>query len=459
MHLEAGLLIGNRFRLLGRIRVGTLGALWRAADRVPGKEVAVRFVGEPTANAGDLSAFEAETRIATQMRHRSAVRIYELGRDPKLGVWVATELVDGDPLDVILERRGPLPAADALTVIAELAGAVSELHSLGVAHGAISARAVIVPRSKTEAPRPKLLGVGRAQIVGGSQRGARAGYLSPETMTSQQCVAASDVWSLGVLLFKCMTGRLPFTARAPVSFQTEVRSMSRILEMIDDANVRSLLEDCFAMAPEARLGAAALAERAERTARALRQELPRDTHSATPVVEPPPQPPADTTPKPAAEASPAVDTPPVAPVIAAPAEPPPEPAPQPVIDPDPDIDPEPLVEFRPRRPRAKFVVGAIAAAAIVFELIVATSRPREMRAAPTENAHVESAIIPEPTSAPSATEVPAVASPTPAPTVIAAAPPATAATATAAAVVAAQKPAATTTPQPTKPATDDNPYE
>jgi len=472
MRIEAGLVIGNRFRLLSLVGEGAFGSLWRAADRVPGKQVAIRIISDAALGAAALDSFRSEMMIATTVRHRSLAPIYAVGRDPSGAVWVASELVDGESLESVLERQAPPSAVQALSMIAELAFALAELHALGLAHSAVSARTVLLmPRSRNDAMRPTLIGLGCARLLGSKQplHGLpEAAYFSPEAFASQQYSAASDIWSLGVLLFRCVSGRLPFAARTAAAMQVETRRLNRLLFAIEEPSVRLLIAECFALDPERRPNASDLARRALVLAREVDDEEPTAIFSR-------PDPAARSAQVPV-ESSPATTPSSLAPIEIS-AEPiledpaPESPlavAPQPFVAAAPfnDVDIDVAVDFRPSRRRAKFIVAVAAAAAIFAELILAA---REPRPEPPVAAHVDSepARIPEPPPAvtltppaPTTTEVAAVASTAPTASATTAAP-------SAAAAVATQKPtpksrpgvAAKAAPHPANNAGDDNPYE
>jgi len=448
MRIEAGLVIGNRFRLLSLLGVGAFGSLWRAADRVPGKKAAIRIISDQALGAAALDAFRAEMMIATTVRHRSLAPIYAAGRDPSGAVWVASELVDGESLESVLERHAPQSAAPVLTMIADLAGALAELHALGLAHSAVSARMVLVPHSKSDAIRPTLIGLGRARLLGSKQ--PEAAYFSPEALASQQYSAASDIWSLGVLLFRCVTGRLPFAARTAAAMQVETQRLNRLLSVVEDPSVRLLIAECFDLNPARRPKASDLARRALVLARELEDEDERPTaifsrpSSRVPVASSPPAAPSSLAPIEISAAPVLEDPAPAGPVAPA----------------------QSRLAVAPQ-PRGKFIVGAMAAAAIFAGLILATREPRPQ---PPVAAHVppEPATTPEPPPAvtltpPAATttEVAAVA-PSTAPTADA-----TTAAPRASAAVAPHKPipksppavAAKPAPRPANNAGDDNPYE
>jgi serine/threonine protein kinase len=256
----------HRYRIVEHVAQGAFGAVFRAADRVPGKEVALRVVSGTTTSEEAVAAFETDMQRATELRHHALAQVYEVGRVASGEVWAATEFVVGEPLERVVAEQGALPLETALVVFSELARGLAELHGHGLAHGSLSARAILLPRSRSGAPRPKIVGLGRARLRPRAVKmlaPPEGPYSSPELVSSQQDGAASDVWALGVLLFHCVTGRTPFVARTTPSFLAEVRGLPRILGAIEDEVVRGLIEQCLARVPDERPAAEALVKQAE----------------------------------------------------------------------------------------------------------------------------------------------------------------------------------------------------
>lgn len=426
----------HRYRLVERLALGAFGALWRAADRVPGKEVALRVVSSSMAPPEARAAFEAEMTRAMAVRHRALARVQEVGRDTDDGVWAASEFVAGDSLESVLAERGPMAPTAALGLFSELAHALAELHSHDVVHGSLSARAVLLQPSKSGRMRPMMIGLGRARLL--SLRGKtltppEGAYSSPELVTSRQYGAASDIWALGILLYHCVTGRPPFAARTASSFLVDARALHRILDAIDDEAVRGLVEQCLALVPEERPSMAALLRQAEFAGwiEQIDLESPKPAAVASPPEEP------ATTP---------IEAPP-APLDAQPAKAAQE-ARRPALD---DLSEE-MVDFRPRRRGAKAVLALFVASAALLALFAATGQRRHRPSA-------AAVVLDEAASSvPAATTVHEPAPPTAASMTSETAPPPASSI-----VESAQNPqpavAANAKAAPAKPVDDDNPYE
>lgn len=450
MSLEAGF---NRYRLVERVALGAFGALWRAADRVPGKEVAIRIVSPPKVTEEAIAAFEAEMTNAMALRHSSLARVYEVGRSTDGGAWAASEFVVGDSLESVVATEGPLPPAAALRLFSEVASALDELHRRALVHGSLSARTVLLQRSKSGSMRAKVIALGRAHLAPAQTKNSpppEGSYSSPEVVASRQYGAASDIWALGVLLFHCVTGKPPFAARTPSSYLAETRNVGRVLDAVEDEIVRGLIEQCMALAPDGRATTAALIKQAEFAGwieqgdvdDARAPEVAPALEATTAPIEPAPQP-ALVVEEPRAIAQPE----PIA-------------EPEPIAKPEPiaDVPDDALADFRPPRRRIKAIVGAIAASAALLTLFVATREPQHRPAAPA-------AVVAEKTPSPETPpEPPAAATATATATAtVAAAPTVSATAAPALPTLATAKPppavAANAQPAPKKAADDENPYE
>ena len=159
---KRGLYLGERFVLVNRLAHGRFGELWRGADRVPSRQIAVRLL--PPAEANDTIARQL-ARIAS-IHQTHVARILDVGRTPDGGVWIAGELLLGETLATLLARRRAIPAGTALRLVSEIATVVAEAHALGVAHGCLAPHAVVLHRDAHGGYTPKLVDFGRALFVG-----------------------------------------------------------------------------------------------------------------------------------------------------------------------------------------------------------------------------------------------------------------------------------------------------
>ncbi|MBI2392353.1 MAG: serine/threonine protein kinase [Deltaproteobacteria bacterium] len=280
MRLESGLLLGGRFRLVNRLSRGRFGELWRGADRVPSRCVAIRVIRPPDDDALAEAWFE-ELRAASTLEHPNVARILAFGRTEEaepLG-WIASELLVGETLNELLERRGTLPTGGALQLCADLAGALAEAHARGVVHGAIEPRSILLHRHPDGGITAKLVDFGRARWLASQPKADRAprAYDCP---TAGPDDPRRDVWALGMLLVRCVSGRLPLSAQTEAAFLAQASRLGYALEtLLVDERVRRIAIACLSPTRDprliveraaARLDAADLASRARSAASSTR---------------------------------------------------------------------------------------------------------------------------------------------------------------------------------------------
>lgn len=261
MMLEAGQVLGARFRLVHWIGEDALGEVWRASDRVPSRLVDLRVMTKASVARDVVEGFVAEMRTARGLRHRAMARVIEVGAEASGVPWLATEVLRGESLQAVLVRRDVISPPAALKLIAELAECVAELHTLGLVHRGIQPRSVMLHVEPDATASAKLVDLGLERFFVSSNESRMDGYRSVELSLGAPATRASDVWALGVLLFRCLTGRLPFATLADTTTQPDLERMLR--ERVEDPSVIRLVRDCLRPARDERISAGELADRAQ----------------------------------------------------------------------------------------------------------------------------------------------------------------------------------------------------
>jgi eukaryotic-like serine/threonine-protein kinase len=211
---ESDVTLASRYCLQSRIAVGGMGEVWRAADTVLERTVAVKLLRAEYADDPDsLARFRAEARHAAAVSHPGIAHVYDYGEaGPALSPFLVMELVDGPALTEPLQR-GPLGAALTLDVVAQAATALAAAHAAGLVHRDIKPGNLLVGRNGMV----KITDFGIAYAAGSApltKTGALVGtpaYLAPERVAGAPATPASDLYALGIVAYECLAGKLPFT--------------------------------------------------------------------------------------------------------------------------------------------------------------------------------------------------------------------------------------------------------
>ena len=219
MNLE-GKLLGNRYEMIEKIGNGGMATVYKAMDKVLKRHVAVKILrDEFTTDEEFIKRFEVEAQSAARLTHPNIVSIYDVGVDGNLH-YIVMELIRGKTLkEIILKERGPLPWKWSINVASQIASALEMAHKNNIIHRDIKPHNIII----TEDGVAKVTDFGIAKAVSNSTItafGTTIGsvhYFSPEHARGGYTDAKSDLYSLGVVMYEMVTGRVPFDADTPVS--------------------------------------------------------------------------------------------------------------------------------------------------------------------------------------------------------------------------------------------------
>src|SRR6516165_1952773 len=254
-----GVSLGGRYRLDEPVASGGAGQVWRALDLVLERQVAVKLL-RPDA-AGDQEArvrFRAEARNASRLSHPGIAQVYDYGEHGSPDVpFLVMELVEGLSLAGVL-AAGPLAPGRAMDLIAQAAAGLHAAHSAGLVHRDIKPANLLITRDG----RVKITDFGIASVTRGEPltcTGILVGtpaYLAPERVAGGSAIPASDLYSLGVVGFECLTGAPPFRGRPLEVAEAHLRLPIPALPVTIPADVGALVAALTAKNPGNRPGSA-----------------------------------------------------------------------------------------------------------------------------------------------------------------------------------------------------------
>ncbi|MDR1320735.1 MAG: Stk1 family PASTA domain-containing Ser/Thr kinase [Gracilibacteraceae bacterium] len=209
------ILVG-RYELLETVGAGGMAVVYKAMDSLLGRVVAVKILREQFASdEGFVRRFRREAQSAASISHPNIVSVYDVGKED--ADFIVMEYIEGRTLKNYIRDKAPFPAGVAIDVTRQVAEALAHAHAGGIIHQDIKPQNILI----TKDGRVKVtdFGIARAvssdTVTGAGDIVGSVHYLSPEQAQGRTTGAQSDLYSLGVILFEMLTGRLPFDGDSP----------------------------------------------------------------------------------------------------------------------------------------------------------------------------------------------------------------------------------------------------
>jgi serine/threonine protein kinase len=270
-------ILNGQFQILQKVGSGGMGAVYKALQPAMNRMVGVKILHPKLANRQDLvSRFRREARALSQLSHPNTVKVFMFGELEDGSLYIIMEFLEGKNLNQTVRAEGPFPMQRALPILVAVCGALDEAHRAGIIHRDLKPENIFLVQSGALRDFPKVLDfglakVGERQMRPGSviltQEGMVFGtpeFMSPEQAQGKSLTPASDVYSLAVILYEVLTGKLPFDAKSamdyiqlhvtgrpvPLSQRVPGKTFPPLLDAVIDRALAKKPEDRFASAAD-----------------------------------------------------------------------------------------------------------------------------------------------------------------------------------------------------------------
>jgi eukaryotic-like serine/threonine-protein kinase len=269
-------ILNGQFQILQKIGSGGMGSVYKALQPAMNRMVAVKILHPKLANRKDLvSRFRREARAMSHLTHPNTVKVHNFGELEDGSLYIVMEYLEGKNLNQTVRSEGPLPMERGLPILIQCCNALQEAHQQGIIHRDLKPENIFISAQGGIKDFAKVLDFGLAKVT---EREMRPGsiiltqegmvfgtpeFMSPEQAQGKTLTASSDLYSLAVILYEVLTGKLPFEAKNPMEFiQLHVTQPPKpINERVPGKTFPPLLwtvlERALAKKPEERWGSAA----------------------------------------------------------------------------------------------------------------------------------------------------------------------------------------------------------
>ncbi len=206
--------LNNRYELVAQQGSGGMSVVYKAVDRLLGRNVAVKILRPSlTQDPSFLEKFKQEARSIANLSHPNIVTVYDVGSDGPTH-YIVMELIEGQDLKRIIKAQGAMPVDQVMDLSIQIAAGLGYAHRSGLVHADVKPQNLLVTREKVV----KITDFGIAQALTDTQPQQRAEivwgsphYFAPEQARGEPPSPASDVYAIGIVMFEMLTGRLPYS--------------------------------------------------------------------------------------------------------------------------------------------------------------------------------------------------------------------------------------------------------
>jgi serine/threonine-protein kinase len=295
-------ILGGQFQIVQKIGTGGMGSVYKASQPEMNRMVAIKILHPKLAGRKDLtSRFRREARAMSQLTHPNTVKVFMYGELEEDGsLYIVMELLEGKNLNQTVRKEGPMPVERAIPILVSVCGALQEAHEMGIVHRDLKPENIFLSAQGGIKDYAKVLDFGLAKVT---ERQMRPGsiiltqegmvfgtpeFMSPEQAQGKTLDAKSDIYSLAVILYEVLTGKLPFEAKTPMEYiqkhvtEPPIPLGQRVAGKAFDPGLDAVLAKALAKRPEDRF------QTASEFAEALRPYGDAGSERQIPIVTPSP---------------------------------------------------------------------------------------------------------------------------------------------------------------------------
>lgn len=214
-----GSIIAERYHILKKLGEGGMGTVYLAEHVKMGRKAALKVMNPGMNQDADaIARFNREAANASRLSHPNICGIYDFGETPDGLIYLAMEFIEGVSLSDLIEKSGALTPARAAAIIHQSADALQVAHDVGIVHRDLKPDNIMITKARDGSDSTKVVDFGIAKASSSdAQKVTKTGlvvgtpeYMSPEQLSGDKLDGRSDIYSLGLVAFNCLTGKLPF---------------------------------------------------------------------------------------------------------------------------------------------------------------------------------------------------------------------------------------------------------
>jgi len=263
-------ILEGQFQIIQKIGTGGMGSVYKATQPQMNRMVAIKILHPKLVNRRDLtSRFRREARAMSQLTHPNTVKVFTYGELEDGSLYIVMELLEGRNLNQAVRREGPIAAGRAIPILIQVCAALHEAHLMGIVHRDLKPENIFLCNQGGQ-DFAKVLDFGLAKVT---ERQMRPGsliltqegmvfgtpeFMSPEQAQGRELDARSDIYSLAVILYEAITGKLPFNAQTPMEYiqkhvlDTPIPISQRTADIVVPAGLEAVVAKALAKKPDDR---------------------------------------------------------------------------------------------------------------------------------------------------------------------------------------------------------------